>query len=952
MNAHPNPLRGRLVAGLVGAVAALTLAVVPLVVTPAAYAADGAFDAKVLYPAGDQPQAVAIADFNGDGHPDLAVAASVSNSVAILLGAANGTFGATTYLSTAALPYSVATGDFDGDGDVDVVSGNSTGDNVSVFLNAGSGTFGAGTNFSAGNEPSSVAVGDFNEDGDPDLAVSNALSDNVSVLLGTPGGGFGPKTNFPTGDVPYSVAVADFDGDTHLDLAVANQVEVGSVSVLLGTSNGGFGAKTDFPVGNGPTSVAVGYFNGDTDPDLVATNLSSDTVSILLGVAGGGFGPKTDFGTGSLPIAVAVGDFNDDADSDLVVANFGSDTISVLRGNGGGGFAPKVELSLGGGPFGPFMLPTEVAVADFNGDADPDLAVSQDSGGAVAVLLATPVTPVFSVAPSSKPFDSVVVGASSAFESFTVTNTGNAGLAISSVAVAGTDLSQFTINPAPGTNTCTGVSVAPGASCTVQARFTPTSVGAKTAVLRFADNATGSPHEVELSGTGTPVPAPVFSVSPTSRTFGSVDVGAGSGFQSFTVTNTGTAALSISTVDVAGADPSEFAINPDPGTDTCSGVSVAPGGSCSVQVRFEPASVGAKAAVVRFTDNATGSPHEVAVTGTGTPAPLSPQVITFTSAAPLGARVGRIYTPTATGGASGNPLVLTVIPASAGVCSMVAGVVRFEHVGTCVVRGDQAGNGSYWPGVATQSIQVGKGGQSIAFTSTPPASPKPGDTYTPNAQGGASGQPVVLAVASSSAGTCSISSGTVTFASPGTCVLSADQAGNLDYDPAPTASQMIEVHQRVVDPRLTAEVTSARAMTRGWYRTPVTVSFDCTPGSAALVGGCPKPITLSGNGADQHLTRTVTGADGGRATVRVAGIDIDRQRPGVRVKGVTNGGTYAAGRTVRCRATDQHSGVLSCVVTTRRHRQADGDVVVRYRVTATDVAGNQRTKRGHYTIDR
>jgi hypothetical protein len=94
MNAHPNPLRGRLVAGLVGAVAALTLAVVLLAVTPAAYAADGAFDAKVLYPAGDQPQAVAIADFNGDGHPDLAVAASVSNSVsnsvAILLGAGGG----------------------------------------------------------------------------------------------------------------------------------------------------------------------------------------------------------------------------------------------------------------------------------------------------------------------------------------------------------------------------------------------------------------------------------------------------------------------------------------------------------------------------------------------------------------------------------------------------------------------------------------------------------------------------------------------------------------------------------------------------------------------------------------------------------------------------------------------------------------------------------------------
>ena len=111
-------------------------------------------------------------------------------------------------------------------------------------------------------------------------------------------------------------------------------------------------------------------------------------------------------------------------------------------------------------------------------------------------------------------------------------------------------------------------------------------------------------------------------------------------------------------------------------------------------------------------------------------------------------------------------------------------------------------------------------------------------------------------------------------------------------------------------------------------------------------------MTLSRNGAGQQVSRTITATDGGTATATVSGIDIDQRLPGVQVKGVVNGGTYTQAPVIRCRARDGLSGIHACVVKTRRHRQADGDVVVRYQVRATDNAGNQRTRRGHYTLDR
>jgi hypothetical protein len=351
------------------------------------------FVAPLSYYTGSFAHSVAVADFNGDGVPDLAVANEgtapnfTDGSVSVLLGNGDGTFRPAQNFSAGVRPTSVAVGDFNGDGipDVVVTDGGDNlghGQGVSVLLGNGDGTFQAPRTFSAGDEPWFVAVGDFRGAGILDLAVANtgALggSPSVSVLLGNGDGTFQAAQNYGVGTNPLSVAVGDFRGAGILDLAVADAGDLTGqgqgVSVLLGNGDGTFRPARTIPAGSIPESVAVGDFRGNGILDLAVANLGSSNVSVLLGNGDGTFRPEVVYAAGITPSFVTAADLNRDGHIDLITSG------SVLLGNGDGTFGQALTFSAAVGG--------AVAVGDFNGDGLPDLAVADlDSRGGVSVLL-------------------------------------------------------------------------------------------------------------------------------------------------------------------------------------------------------------------------------------------------------------------------------------------------------------------------------------------------------------------------------------------------------------------------------------------------------------------------------------------------------------------------------------------------------------------------------------
>src|SRR5262249_8558076 len=201
--------------------------------------------------------------------------------------------------------------------------------NVGVLLGNGDGSFQQAITYAVGSSPRSVAVGDFNGDGNQDLAVANGGTANVSVLLGNGDGSFQAAQNFAAGSRPGAVAGGDLHRDGKPALAVANRGS-GNVSVLLGNGDGTFQPAQNFAAGANPISVAVGDFNGDGNPDLAVAGGTgaASGVRVLLGNGDGSFQAAQTYAAGILPQSVAVGDFNGDGNPDLAVANQDTNDVS------------------------------------------------------------------------------------------------------------------------------------------------------------------------------------------------------------------------------------------------------------------------------------------------------------------------------------------------------------------------------------------------------------------------------------------------------------------------------------------------------------------------------------------------------------------------------------------------------------------------------------------------
>ncbi|HYL84063.1 MAG TPA: FG-GAP-like repeat-containing protein [Candidatus Angelobacter sp.] len=586
---------------------------------------NGTFQDDVSYAVGQGPQ-VAAGDFNKDGKLDLVTVDYPTAEVSVLLGNGNGTFQPAIKTPVPGAFYGIAVADLNGDGNPDVVTGDSTGAaprNVNVLLGKGDGTFAAPVKYSTGGSgEGQIVIADFNRDGKLDIAVVNESDNTISLLLGNGDGTFqAGKVVTPAlatdGFLGFLVA-ADFNGDGKLDLAVPDygSAAAGQVAILLGNGDGTFQAPTFLTTGGGATGVAAADVNKDGKLDLVVAN-QFGTVDVFLGNGNGTFNTPTvlDDTKGPIccfnpiPIVVAVADFNLDGNLDLFIGanranngspgnaisdiNFGS---QLFLGNGDGTFTGPQDYLVG-------AAASSLAVGDFNSDGAPDVAVG-DAGENFVTVLLNQTPPPMSVTPKSLAFANQLVGTSSATQPIALKNNGAAATTIS-ITVSG-DFTQ--------TNTCpvSPATLAVGTSCTINVAFKPTATGMRNGAITISHNLAGSPQNVALSGTGV---APIVMLGANSLGFGNQDVGTTSGGKMVSLNNTGTAALTITSIAITGANAGDFGQ-----TNTCGG-SVAAGGNCSINVTFKPTATGNRAASVTITDDATGSPQNVALTGMGvTPA--------------------------------------------------------------------------------------------------------------------------------------------------------------------------------------------------------------------------------------------------------------------------------------------------------------------------------------------
>jgi hypothetical protein len=372
----------------------LFVLIVLLVLGPAAPAA-GEFvqDNGSPLQVGFQPSSVAAGDMDGNGTPDLAAASPTAGTVTVLLRQLNGTWQtdpATPRASSGAS--AIAIGDFDGDNRPDLAVGRSPGSVSDVFMRQANGMFSDPATGVAVPSAVSVDVARVNADARPDLVFGSAFTDSVYVVLRNAANtGFVPPVQYASAGHKADLEVADFTGDGLVDIVASNDTSP-SIDLWVQQPNGTFAQRTGFPlvIGTRTLGLARADFNADGRPDLAVALPSIDKVAVLLGLPGGGFVSMdgSPFDVGDAPVGVASADFNRDGAPDLAVANQGGKSISVLlRTASGFVHDPSSPIVTGQGA-------TWLATADFNADGKTDLAAANYLSNTISVMLnATPDPP-------------------------------------------------------------------------------------------------------------------------------------------------------------------------------------------------------------------------------------------------------------------------------------------------------------------------------------------------------------------------------------------------------------------------------------------------------------------------------------------------------------------------------------------------------------------------------
>lgn len=386
---------------------------------------------------------------------------------------------------------------------------------------------------------------------------------------------------------------------------------------------------------NGSCTVPINFTPANTGPLSAMLNVVDDAWNgpSQFPLSGTGVQSHTTFAPSSVSFPNTV--TGQTASQAMTVLSDGTASLNVssitLTGSGAAAYAISSETCSGQQWPASISCSFRVTFApQATGSYAASVLVTDDAAGSPqSISLTGTDQPADATAsPGSLAFGAVRPGKAASAQTVTLTNDGTAVVHVTSSALSGDP--SFSI----AADNCSGAALSAGTACTVQVGFTPASVGSLTGSLTFTDDATNAPQVVALSGSGI---QPAVTLSTSSLAFGSQVIGTTSPSQPVTVTNSGTDTLNIGAATVA----PPFAIV----SDGCSNTAVAVGSTCTIQVDLAPTATGPFTGTLSIPDDAPGSPHSVALSGTG----INPHVTASPSSIAFGnVRAGQTASQTAT----------------------------------------------------------------------------------------------------------------------------------------------------------------------------------------------------------------------------------------------------------------------------------------------------------------
>ena len=420
----------------------------------------GSFLQKRDISLGNYPHSTSLADFNGDGKPDIVVSKGSSGTVSVITNSSNlGNLllGQTIELVTNGNNHEgVATADFDGDGKIDFVLTNSNNlHSISIFRNTTVDkiSFAPKMDLPVDNAPYLLSIGDLNSDGKPDIAVANNGSDVITIYKNTSDSGhilFSEPVHLLAGENPFGILITDLEKDGKPDLAYTTQgLGGGLLKIMQNTTIGdsiSFADARELAYVGGAFNVSGGDLDGDGLIDLVAASGGGHVVVLRNTSTAGSvsFGIPNNFYTGNYTNHVTICDLDGDGKPDLAAVNRNSHNISALRNISVTGsilFEDQVSYQTG-------QHPVYITAGDIDGDSRPELITSNSSESTISIFKNIHGA---NIAPVIHSFDP-----GSGFNGDSIKINGNNFSGITSVSFGGVEASSFIVDSVTGITAIVG----------------------------------------------------------------------------------------------------------------------------------------------------------------------------------------------------------------------------------------------------------------------------------------------------------------------------------------------------------------------------------------------------------------------------------------------------------------------------------------------------------------